>query len=325
MVHARTLHIANGTSVTGSLDPVDVPGDRLIWCDPLHDGPVPGDVSDAELRRIRATFLAGPGAASADRDEILQQLDRADQQVAAAAQYDEVILWYEHDLFDQLNLIHLLDRLSRASPKPYVSLICIGEHPAHPRFKGLGELSATELTALLPQRAPVTEEQYASATAAWQAFRSEDPRAIERFLDADTGALGYLGAAMWRHLEEFPWTTTGLSRLEQRAVSLIRDGYTTTWELFRNFDGDDRAFYVTDTSLMEVLRRLATATPPLVRIEAPIGDPDGLPNARLSLSSAVANPVAPRPGIEKWLRGLYISGRGPTWRWDPRQNRLIHA
>ena len=38
-------------------------------------------------------------------------MERADQQVAAAAQYDEVILWYEHDLFDQLNLIQVLNRL----------------------------------------------------------------------------------------------------------------------------------------------------------------------------------------------------------------------
>ncbi len=325
MVQARTLHIANGSSVTGSLDPIAVPGDRMIWCDPLHDGPVPGDVSDAELRRIRATFLAGSGGAPADRDQILRELERADQQIAAAAQYDEVILWYEHDLFDQLNLIHLLDRLSRVSPKPDITLICIGEHPAHPRFKGLGELSTPELTALLPQRTAVTDEQYASATAAWQAFRSNDPRAIERFLDADTGPLPFLGAALRRHLEEFPWTTTGLSRHEGRALSLIKDGCTTTWELFRHFDGDDRAFYITDTSLMDVVKRLAMATPPLVEIDGSISEADGLPNARLSLSSAGAHVSAALHGIEKWLGGVYISGRGPTWRWDPGENRLIHA
>lgn len=324
MGHARTLHIANGSSVTGSLDPVAVPGDRMIWCDPLHDGPVPGDVSDDELRGIRATFLAGSGAAPADRDEILRELERADQQVATAAQYDEVILWYEHDLFDQLNLIHLLARLSGVSPKPAVTLICINQHPAHPRFKGLGELSTAELTALLPQRVPVTDEQYASATASWRAFRSSDPRAIEQFLDADTGALPFLGAALRRHLEEFPWTTTGLSRSEGRALTLIRDGYTTTWELFRQFD-DDRAFHITDTGLMDVVRRLARAAPPLVEIDGADSGSDGLPQARLSLSSAGTQASDALHGIEKWLGGVYISGRGPTWRWDPKANRLIYA
>lgn len=322
---ARTLHIANGTSVTGSLDPVAVPGQRMIWCDPLHDGPVPGDVSDEELRRIRATFLAASSAGAGAADEILRQLQRADEHVAAAYQHDEVVLWYEHDLFDQLNLIHLLDRLSHLSPKPTVTLICIDRHPAHPRFKGLGELSTTELTQLLPQRVAVTDEQYAAATAAWRAFRSDDPCAIERFVDADSGTLPYLGAALRRHLEEFPWTTTGLSRREARALSLIRDGHSTTWALFRHFDGDDRAFYISDTALLDVLRGLAAATPPLIEIGHAAADPDSLPNVPVALTSAGASVPASVHGIEKWLGGVYISGRGPTWRWNPLESRLIYA
>ena len=326
MLGPRTLHIANGTSVTGTLDPIAVPGDRMIWCDPLHDGPVPANVPDDELRRVRAAFLAGSIAASeASRDDILRELERSDRQVANAAQYDEVILWYEHDLFDQLNLIQLLERLARVSPRPSVTLICIDAHPSHPTFKGLGELSATELTALLPRRAAVTDAQYASASAAWRAFRSPDPRDIERWLETDNAALPFLAPALRRHLEEFPWTTTGLSRREHRAVALLRHGDLTTWELFRQFDGDDRTFYVTDTSLLEVLRRLASATPPLVELgEVPV-ESAGLPNVLVKLSSAEAEPSRDLRGIKKWLGGVYITGRGPAWRWDPADKRLIHA
>jgi hypothetical protein len=325
MLNPRTLHIANGTSVTGTLDPIAVPGDRMIWCDPLHDGPVPADVPDAELRRVRAAFLAGSSAApEASREEILVELERADQQVADAARYDEVVLWYEHDLFDQLNLIQLLERLSRVSPRPVVTLICIDAHPNHPRFKGLGELSATELTALLPRRAAVTDAQYVSASTAWRAFRSPDPRDIERWLETDTGALPFLAPALRRHLEEFPWTTTGLSRREGRALALLRNGDQTTWELFRQFDGDDRTFYVTDTSLLEVLTRLASATPPLVEMGQLPDESAGLPNVPVKLSPAGAQLSGDLHGIKKWLGGVYITGRGPAWRWDPAGKRLIH-
>ena len=106
---------------------------------------------------------------------------------------------------------------------------------------------------------------------------------------------------------------------------MIRDGCTTTGELFRLFDRDDRAFYITDTSLMDVVKRLANATPPLVEINGAISESDGLRHARLSLSSAGVHFCAALHGIEKWLGGVYISGRGPTWRWDPRDNRLIYA
>jgi hypothetical protein len=323
MLSPRTLHIANGTSVTTTLDPIAVPGDRMIWCDPLHDGPVPANVSDAELRRVRAAFLASSSGATS-HDDILRELERADRQVAESAKYDEVILWYEHDLFDQLNLIQLLERLSRVSPRPTVTLICIDAHPDHPRFKGLGELSATELTALLPGRAAVTDAQYASATAAWAAFRSPDPRDVERWLEADRGALPFLGPALRRHLEEFPWTTTGLSRREGRLLGLLRNGERTSWELFRQVDGDDRRFYVTDTALRDLLVRLANATPPLVDLGS-WPESAGLPDVVVKLSTAGAELSSDLHGIEKWLGGVHITGRGPAWRWDPAGKRLIHA
>jgi hypothetical protein len=58
------LHISNG-------DATDVPGTGLArrvvyWRDVLHEGPVP-DVPPAELRRIRAGFLAATRASSATR------------------------------------------------------------------------------------------------------------------------------------------------------------------------------------------------------------------------------------------------------------------
>jgi hypothetical protein len=56
--------------------------------------------------------------------------------------YDELILWFEHDLFDQLNLIQLLTWIRERLPttKP-VSLVCIGSLPGRAEFKGLGELT----------------------------------------------------------------------------------------------------------------------------------------------------------------------------------------
>ena len=55
------------------------------------------------------------------------------------AAYDELVLWFEHDLFDQLNLIQLLSRVGRdrVVPKP-VSLISIDSYPGHPQLQGPG-------------------------------------------------------------------------------------------------------------------------------------------------------------------------------------------
>ena len=91
--------------------------------------------------------------------------------------YDELILWFEHDLFDQLNLIQLLTWIhGRLPTSKMVSLVCVGSFPGHPRFKGLGELTTDELASLLDMRQRVGESQYLLAERVWQPFREPTPR-----------------------------------------------------------------------------------------------------------------------------------------------------
>ena len=70
-------------------------------------------------------------------------------------------MWFEHDLFDQLNLVQLLTWIrARLPAAKAVSLVCVGSFPGHPGFKGLGELTPDELASLLDTRLPVSEAQY---------------------------------------------------------------------------------------------------------------------------------------------------------------------
>ena len=59
MAVRRYLHVANGTSVTMTLEAAGVPGLRSIWSDPLYEGPVPTGLSDDELREVRGAYLGG--------------------------------------------------------------------------------------------------------------------------------------------------------------------------------------------------------------------------------------------------------------------------
>jgi hypothetical protein len=132
----------------------------MIWADPLHDGPVPGDVSDDELLRLRAAFLAG---SPEDVDHVVADLSDWRAAVDDQAGYDELVLWFEHDLFDQLNVIQLLTHLgARALTKP-VTMVSIDSFQGHPDFKGIGELAPADLVALFETRRPIALEQFALA------------------------------------------------------------------------------------------------------------------------------------------------------------------
>ena len=113
-VTTRFLHVANGTSVTMTLAAAGVPGQRSIWADPLHEGPVPADLDDDELLELRQRVLAGPAGSSPDGSRSHPSSDPANDMrrwrdvIAQDDSYDELVLWFEHDLFDQLNLVQLL-------------------------------------------------------------------------------------------------------------------------------------------------------------------------------------------------------------------------
>ena len=89
---------------------------------------------------MRAAFLAEDSPT--DGEGIRQGLEERDAILAAKAA-DELVLWFEADLYDQLQLVQVLGRLAGLGVDPgRVTLICIGEHLGIAHFGGLGELDA---------------------------------------------------------------------------------------------------------------------------------------------------------------------------------------
>jgi hypothetical protein len=203
------LHITNGDSVVGTMRDAALPGEYLSWIDVLHDGPVPGGLTLPELSDVRARALEEIGnqfPANSDRYDYASIRDgfaRRDQALENFRRHEEVVLWFEHDLFDQLQLIQLLDWFSRqAIGETKLSIIQIDSHPEVTPFFGLGQLNAAQLSALLPQRRPVTAGLLQAGREAWAAFTSADPTRLVELAHRASTALPFLPAALMRFLQE---------------------------------------------------------------------------------------------------------------------------
>jgi len=319
------LHVANGHGTTRLIEQSGVPGRTQIWADPLNEGPVPGNVSDDELLTIRARFLASQYNAG----DVASDLKRWREAVDTETGYDELVLWFEHDLFDQLNLIQLLTHIGgRPRSKP-VTLICIDRYPGHPGFKGIGELEPADIEILFEARRPVTPAQVALAAMAWSAYRSPDPRAIEQLLRSDTSALPFLAPALARHLEEFPSDTDGLSRSERRLMEQAIEGPAPIQSAFPRMHLGETAYYIADSWFVDRARELSSASPALVELSITSDRPDALPAGTIALTTAGRNVLGGAAdriqlcGIDRWLGGVHVQGQGPAWRWSARSGRLI--
>ncbi len=347
-----TLHVTNGDATARTLRRV-VDGPVLVTADVLHEGPCPRVEGDA-WHDVRARFLAGYGHPA---DEVKASLAAGDRTILdacigsakASAGRTDIVLWFEHDLYDQLLLIRTLDLVGRSTgPAPHptsrapksVSLICIGAFPGVDRFIGLGQLTADQLATLAGTAMPVTAGHFSLATEAWHAFRSADPTELAylaRQLSASQSpvseggpVLRFLGPALLRFLAEFPSVTNGLSQTEAQALDGLLDGETTAGALFAASQAREAAPFMGDATFYRVLRSLAEARVPLMAIDAGhVGGND--PGAcQVTITESGRDVLACRAdhvrlnGIDCWLGGSHLAhAHDSPWRWDAGAETLV--
>jgi hypothetical protein len=316
------VHVCNGDSTADAISLADLPGEIRVWADALDRGPVL-PVSDDEHYRVRGEYWTAQGFGD-DRKRLVDW----DRGFDEAAKAEELILWYEHDLFDQLALIRLLARLQRRGLPAQLTIVSIDRHPEVPNFLGLGELNATQIAELWPRRAPLSKDAIDEAVTSWIAFTSGDPRALP-FLTKRVKAMPFLGGALERLLEEYPDPTSGLSRTERQLLAAIARGENTSSALMTLSHNSDPRYTLTDVILVETLRELGRCG----FIEgAPTGGkpneqalkslaPTVTPLGRQALAGAIDR--VHEAGIDTWHGGVHLAGKGPVWRWSSADRKLV--
>ncbi|MBO0871363.1 MAG: DUF1835 domain-containing protein [Micromonosporaceae bacterium] len=321
---AGALHVSNG-------DGTDLPGTGLArrvlyWRDVLHEGPVP-PVGPEQLRQIRATFLAAAGAD--DRSEASAMFTERDETLAANRD-GQYVLWFEADLYDQLQIIQILDRLAQLDvPAERITLICIGEHAGIARFGGLGELTAEQLRELPDTNAcaRLSPAALRLATEAWAAFRAPTPAALPGIAQARSGELRFLGEAFDRLSREYPSTRDGLSLTERRALAAIADGATDAGTAFVRAAARETRPYLGDTWCFARLDAMARSPVPLLEIEPsdqPVGRATGvrLTGTGRRVLAGTADQIA-LGGIDRWIGGVHLYGHQVPWRWDDGTETIV--
>ena len=280
-----TLHITNGDCAAEIIRRA-VKGEVLPWRDVLHEGPVRGGLSLEALSRERVAFIAGCGWG--EPEALAQDFQKRD--AALGGSHEEVVLWFEHDLYDQLQLIQLLDWFA-AHPHPNLSLICEAEY--------LGRTTPGRAAELFAARSRVSAEQLGEGRAAWAAFTASDPLHLEQ---VPCSHLKYLGAALRRHLEEFPWIGDGLSRTERAVLAALRSQPRKFGEIFEQVR--EEPVFLGDAVLAWHLERMQC---------------EGLVAREGDRWAAVPRPERSRQ--PRWLGGVLVTDESP-WRWDPARGAI---
>ena len=305
------IHIHNGDITASLARRSGVEGEHLAFRESLVAGPVPAGV-DVETR---ARFLADAYGQNLlrTRNDLLAQ-DRA---LDDAMQQDEVVLWFEHDLYC---LVHLLAMLERFAAHPNVSLI----FPVEP----LGISDPQDCGVLFDSRTAVTPAMLKLGRAAWRAFTSPDPTAINDLLAKDLDDFPFLEEGLALHASRFPSTRNGLGKLADAAINLIATGSSDFATLFGRIDPDHPRFGFGDTEVLRELREIAWCAVPLITITE--AEDKAPPKALLALTPAAMNVIdgsvdnLSLNDPDFWLGGVHLTKEN-VWRWDDERQLIVRS
>lgn len=333
------LHITNGDAVAEKLREAGLEGTLLPWREDYTEGPVAAQMDGPQIRQKRGAYLEE--AYGIPRRLYAEACGAQEAALAqAAAQGEEIVLWMEHDLFDQTMqacLLHRLAVLAADAAQPLrLQLVTIGSYPGIEPFHGLGQLTAAQLAQLYPERRPVSAEAVALSRLAWEAYTSPDPRSVEVLLQADTAPLPFLREAFAAHLSRFPSVKDGLGLIERAALQAVSAGIHHLTPLFAAATNPHPLLGIGDLAFWAYLHRMSIGNAPLIRLSIPdglprYGDSSPLPGITAHLTPEGQDVLLGKAdyvklgGVDRILGGVHVAGKEAVWRWDADNRRLVQG
>jgi hypothetical protein len=315
-----SLILTNGDSAADLLAAAGKEGRILPWRDVLHEGPIKLDLAACTKLRadyVARRFLVDPGEVAADfaaRDAVL----------SAHAGFERIELWFEHDLYDQLQILQILAFFAGVQRSDGLILVQADDF--------LGGQKVETILQFADLARPLDADDLDLGERVFADLAMPTPERAFAHLAEPGGSLPYLAPALRRFFEELPAPQTGLSRTEGTALAGIAEGNSRAVDLFHRAIASEEAPFMGDMSFFRMLDDLAFAETPLIAGLAPPPErEDGTERYRdavLRLTAAGAAAVngdadhVALSGLDRWWAGTRLYGRS-VWRYDRNSQELV--
>lgn len=253
----KQLHLLNGDTTLQQFKQTNIPGATFVWREILCEGPTVVAIGSKSHWETRATFLKkfSPDGFEKYFQSLREEMDRVDLDL-----YDEVVLWFEYDLFCQINLLGAISWLrSKLGKKmPRFSLICLSKHSAYDRLVGLGEIKASEYPNLLRARQVLSELDLSFAEQLWRLYCSQKHDQLLDLIETQSSAnFPYLAPAIKAHYRRFPNSHNGLTEIEETILQLLFKEAKTPHSIVSNLLRMENYYGFGDLQYFKLLESLA--------------------------------------------------------------------
>ncbi len=218
----KILHILNGDSTYAIFKESSISGDVVIWREMLCEGTVVKDVGSDQFWKERYSYFKNEfGVNKLDYfDKTLKEIIKLQD----VSDYREVVLWFEYDLFCQINLMALATYLLKSYRKDIkYFLVCTGKEKGKTQLLSLADYSPKEYEDLYQNKIKLSRNDLLFAQIVWEIYSENDADSLKRFDFNQSKKFIYLQAAIDQHLMRFK-DENGLNQIDHKILSIIDTG-----------------------------------------------------------------------------------------------------
>ena len=247
MNHERKYQILNGDSLKEQF-PSKIKGDIIIARECLVDGDVSGNTLE-ELFKTRAKFLSTHYEEITEQDYYEQTVPEIEK-ILSIPNQSEINLWFEDDLFCQVNFWFVLDLLNPTSQNNKYYLI----RPSSQDQFGFGGFNEDSLQELYEQR--IELNQLETLSSLWTAYKTNNFAQLRSLAIELQTTYPFILKAVESHFARIP-SNGKLGRPSESIIQIMKDLDTNDFAtVFKEFNTRESIYGFGDLQVKRLFDRL---------------------------------------------------------------------
>jgi len=222
-------NILNGDSLAYSFPVAQIEGEVVVVREGLIDGDLSGD-NLHDFWQSRATHMG------LTETEYHTSVVKEFEKILNAPDHSTFLLWFEYDLFCQVNMWFVLSLIHSLSIKKKVFAVYTShlDKTSKQFWNGFGSANTDELTICYANKIPLSEADINSGADLWKAYKTGNLEELANLSKNQYSAFPYLREVVKAHIDRFPKDGTK-GRPEKVIEDITKNISTDFHTVFKEF------------------------------------------------------------------------------------------
>jgi hypothetical protein len=239
-------HILNGDCLAETFKGAGLPGEVIICREALVEGPVNAS-TDERFWAARALYLSR--GSDAEHEFYVHSVKTEFDKIASIDPHDEVSLWFEHDLFCQVNYWFTIDKLVRRGCTNVYRVLPLSH--TERKWEGFGKHSAADLALCFNKRVKFSRGDFTLGANLWRAYREGDYTGLAIYSKSLSPCFPRLDDVCKAEVER-----KRHARPQRALQEIMSSGYTNFNDIFHQFSKREGIYGFGDAQVDHMLRNL---------------------------------------------------------------------